>query len=431
MNTSASTPPMEQSSISQPRFTILIVDDIPQNIQVAATILRKEGYNVAFSTGGADALSRLESIKPDLILLDVMMPDMDGYEVCQRLKSQPETTHIPVIFLTALNEVDASVKGFELGAVDFVNKPFNPPELMARVRTHCMVGYYQRLLEEKNEILANINATLDFQYADRTEQLEESFTKQQAFSEMTISLVGLMNHEFRTPLTVIQSNAQVLEYNAVHGDGRLDKNKQIDLSRQICSNVDSLISHLNSMSDMLKTHTSLIHEQPVEMMLNGFLCEIVEEFERSHTPTHTFEIILPDKEIVGFIMPDNLMMVVNQLLANAIQYSPSHSTVSLTMIAESPSIRIIVEDEGKGISDDEMQWIYDWFKRGKDETEVGARRGLGVGLAICKLCVETMQGTIHHERKETGGTRCIVTFNAPRLEVSGQFSEIVEELGLV
>lgn len=424
------TPSMENSPDSQPNFTVLIVDDIPQNIQVAATILRKEGYNVAFSTSGADALSRLDSIKPDLILLDVMMPDMDGYEVCQILKKQPDTLHIPVIFLTALNEVDASVKGFELGAVDFVNKPFNPPELMARVRTHCMVGYYQRLLEEKNEILANINATLDFQYADRTEQLEESYTKQQAFSEMTISLVGLMNHEFRTPLTIIQNNAQVLEYNVVRGDGRLEQTKQIELSRQICSNVDSLISHLNSMSDMLKTHTSLIHEQPVEMMLNGFLCEIVEQFERVNTPTHIFEIIVPDKEIVGFIMPDNLMMVVNQLLANAIEYSPSGSTISITMIAETSSVRLIIEDEGKGISEDELHWIYDWFKRGKDETEVGARRGLGVGLAICKLCVETMQGTIHHERKETGGTRCIVTFNAPRLEVSGQFSEIVEELGL-
>ncbi|MBL7975101.1 MAG: response regulator, partial [Candidatus Kapabacteria bacterium] len=135
------------------KFTILIVDDIPQNIQVAATALRSDGFNVSFATSGEEALERVQSIKPDVILLDVMMPGMDGYEVCEKLKANPATNNIPIIFLTALNEIDAAVKGFELGAVDFLNNPFNNAELISRVNTHCKFWYMQRILKEKNKIL--------------------------------------------------------------------------------------------------------------------------------------------------------------------------------------------------------------------------------------------------------------------------------------
>ena len=134
---------------------ILVVDDIIRNIQVVGTVLCKEGYEVMPAASGAEALKCVHAQLPDLILLDLMMPEMDGLEVCRRLMAEAATSQVPVVFLTASNEMEHLVKGFEMGAVDYVTKPFNPPELLARVRTHLELER-QRLREmneEKNEFM--------------------------------------------------------------------------------------------------------------------------------------------------------------------------------------------------------------------------------------------------------------------------------------
>jgi CheY-like chemotaxis protein len=124
------------ASPSQTKPRILVVDDVLQNLQVVGTMLRNEGYDVMPAGSGPQALERVRVRLPDLILLDLMMPEMDGLEVCRRLKTDPAAQRIPIIFLTASNEMEHLVKGFEAGAVDYVTKPFNGPELLARVRTH-------------------------------------------------------------------------------------------------------------------------------------------------------------------------------------------------------------------------------------------------------------------------------------------------------
>ncbi len=116
--------------------TVLIVDDNPQNLQVLGNIMEKNGYEAALALDGPQALEYLMGESPDLILLDVMMPEMDGYQVCERIKASNKTRDIPVIFLTAKTSIDDVVKGFEAGAVDYVTKPFTPAELLARVKTH-------------------------------------------------------------------------------------------------------------------------------------------------------------------------------------------------------------------------------------------------------------------------------------------------------
>jgi PleD family two-component response regulator len=133
--------------------TVLIVDDNHKNLQVLGTILQELSYEVAFSDNGALALSIAEKLLPDLILLDVMMPEMDGFEVCRRLKLKPEVHSIPVIFLTAKTDPESIVAGFECGAVDYVTKPFNRNELLARVKTHVLLHRSKRALREKNETL--------------------------------------------------------------------------------------------------------------------------------------------------------------------------------------------------------------------------------------------------------------------------------------
>src|SRR5512139_725355 len=133
---------------------ILVVDDTPANLQALAGILKEKGYQISVATNGRQALDVLAHIRPDLILLDVMMPEMDGFETCRRLKEDEQLRNIPVIFLTAKSEVADIVQGFELGAVDYVAKPFNAHELLARVNTHLTIDYLHRSLAAKNAELA-------------------------------------------------------------------------------------------------------------------------------------------------------------------------------------------------------------------------------------------------------------------------------------
>ena len=127
---------------------ILIVDDTPRNIQVLGTILKDQGYQLNVAQNGLQALEVVTKVTPDLILLDVMMPELDGFETCKRLKADAATKDIPVIFLTAKVETDDVVNGFELGAVDYVTKPFNPTELLARVDTHLTLHHLKQRLEQ-------------------------------------------------------------------------------------------------------------------------------------------------------------------------------------------------------------------------------------------------------------------------------------------
>lgn len=138
-----------QTEKFEKRYTILIVDDVPKNIELAANILQAKNYNITFATSGEAALEKVKSIDFDLILLDVMMPGMDGFEVCRLLKENSNTKDIPIIFLTAKSETENVVKGFELGAVDYVTKPFSTEELLARVKTHIDI---RRKYEEKTRL---------------------------------------------------------------------------------------------------------------------------------------------------------------------------------------------------------------------------------------------------------------------------------------
>jgi DNA-binding response OmpR family regulator len=160
---------------------ILLVDDVPKNLQVLGSMLREKGYKIAAATGGAQALEMALARPPDLILLDVMMPEIDGFKVCEKLKTSIETKDIPIIFLTASTESESVVKGFECGAVDYVTKPFNKGELLARVTTHLKLQRAQKeivRLEQKNAALA---------------------------------MAVTASHELNQPLTVLEGNLQLFQ----------------------------------------------------------------------------------------------------------------------------------------------------------------------------------------------------------------------------
>ncbi len=165
-------------------FKILIVDDIPKNIQLAATIFQNEGYQMAFAQNGAAALSLARSHEFDLILLDIMMPDMDGFEVCEKLKSDPVTRDIPVIFITAKNDTDSIVRGLKTGGADYVTKPFRGAELLARARTHLELNYSRRELIHINKQLNKENEQRR-KAEDELKRSEEKYRDQAVHDNLT------------------------------------------------------------------------------------------------------------------------------------------------------------------------------------------------------------------------------------------------------
>jgi diguanylate cyclase (GGDEF)-like protein len=173
------------------RFKILIVDDVPKNIQVAASILQNDTYQIAFAQDGPTALVQVESNSFDLILLDIMMPQMDGYEVCRRIRNRPDNRDTPIIFLTAKNDTDSVVKGFAMGAMDYLSKPFNGAELQARVKTHLELYRSRKAIEE-------VNRRLRLEMTERIKTEEELKLSKEKYRYLSLhdNLTGLFNTRY-------------------------------------------------------------------------------------------------------------------------------------------------------------------------------------------------------------------------------------------
>jgi len=217
--------------------TVLVVDDNPQNIQVIANLLTSNGYNVEYSTNGAEALIWIKKEKFDLILLDIMMPQMDGYAVCEKIKQNEELRDLPVIFLTAKDDVDSITKGFNYGGVDYLTKPFNTEELLARVKTHIA-------LKHSGEKLKNLNQWLEEQVALRTAELSKSNEdlriakeKLEEFDRIKTEFLNMISHEIRTPLNGIMGFTSLIK--------TID---DIDQIKQYAEYINSSVNRLEKLS---------------------------------------------------------------------------------------------------------------------------------------------------------------------------------------
>lgn len=213
---------------------ILLVDDIPENLQVLHQILNGENYSFAIASSGKETFAVLEKKLPDLILLDIMMDDMDGYEICRRLKENPKTAGIPVIFLTARVRVEDKVKGFRLGAVDYITKPFEEAEVVARVRTHLnlklstdAIKNYNRDLEEKNRLISRQKEQLETSYRKFQESQDEIIQLEKKNAMMRLAITT--NHELNQPLTVMQGYLDMFCQSLP--DGTLDERQRRYLVR--------------------------------------------------------------------------------------------------------------------------------------------------------------------------------------------------------
>lgn len=362
-------------SRDEKKFKILIVDDVPKNIQVAASILQKEGYLMAFAQNGVVALNQTESIQFDLILLDIMMPEMDGFEVCKQLRRNPATKDIPIIFLTAKTDTESIVQGFQLGAMDYVTKPFNGAELLARVRTHLELNETHRQLIEANA------------------------TKDKFFS--------IIAHDLKNPFNALIGLSRLL----MNQFDRMDQESIKEMITLIHDSSNNTYQLLENLLDWSRMQTGKIKWQPTEIGLGAIAYENVCLLNPAAEKKEIRLLSEVHQDTTVYADPNMINMVIRNLLSNAVKFTPKGGEVKIYSQTKGDSEEIVIADTGIGIHQDDISKL---FRIDQHVSTPGTEKesGTGLGLILCKEFVEKNGGEIRVE-SEIGTGSCFY-FSLPK-----------------
>jgi len=370
------------SVLSPIRSRVLVVDDIPKNLQVVGTMLRNEGYEVMPAMSGADALEGVRVQVPDLILLDLMMPEMDGLEVCRRLKSDPAVRSIPIIFLTASNEMEHLVKGFEAGAVDYITKPFNAPELLARVRTHLELRHARERLREMND--------------EKNE------------------FMGIAAHDLRNPLSAIKGLAEVIVEDAQSlrrqevKDPELCLKEMEDFGDRIGVTAARMMEMVQNLLDANRIERGEMNLNLAPADLSPLLAAAVETHRpRAAAKQQSIHLQNEAGPVTVLIDPDVMVQVLENLLSNAVKYSPPGKSIYVRLKKSSETVRCEVQDEGPGVSAEDQKKLFGKFAR-LSAKPTGGENATGLGLSIVKKMVEAMNGQVWCESEPGQGATFVV-----------------------
>lgn len=373
---------------------IMIVDDNPANLKLLEAMLVREGHEVRSFPLGRLALAAARKSPPDLILLDINMPEMNGYEVCKGLKSEQELSKIPVIFLSALDGIGDKVKAFESGAVDYISKPFQFEEVHARVETHLGLHNLQRALISQNECLEEAVAA-------RTRELAQANERLNILDRSKNDFLKLISHEFRTPLVGLFGVAEIILEEVSSTAERTDLQAMFDQSRQrILSILDDAL---------LLTQIDVGSEQfrPAPVSLHAVLCRAIEEAaDLAQFRDVTLEG-LPDTR--DLVVGDEHLLVkaLRRLLETAIKFSEKGETVRLT--CEPEPRKVIIESGSRIIPGDALPKFFDVFSIGDAITPGG---DLGLGPPVASRILSLFGGSVSVANRDPSGIKLIVSLKA-------------------
>jgi len=335
---------------------ILIVDDVPENISVLFEFLIQQGYDVSIAPDGESAIEVVDNDPPDLILLDVMMPGIDGFETCRRLKADERHREIPVIFMTALSDTVDKVKGFQLGAVDYVTKPMQQDEVLVRIRAHLTIRRLQQELRERNLRLAEQNAELD------------------AFAH-TVA------HDLRNPLGVID-NAVYLLKRDLQGRTTPEIEEYLGLFTRSTKRMRDLI-------EGLLTLAGIAHHQAAfkPLVMGNIVANTLERLGRLRAERGG-EIRLPEQWPLVYGHPSWVEELWTNLVSNGLKYGGVPPRLELGATPEQGRVRFWVRDQGPGLTEEQRNRLFVPFTR----LHKLSGEGYGLGLSIVQRIASKLGG---------------------------------------
>lgn len=359
-------------------YEILIVDDTPANLDLLRNILKEHGYKVRAAAAGRRALESARLSPPDLMLLDIMMPDMDGYETCRAFKADPRLHEIPIIFISALDDALDKVKAFDCGAVDYIPKPFQDKEVIARVQNQLRLRDLQQDLLVQNHNLA------------------VALNQLQSLNEQKNVFLGVVAHDLRNPLAGIAMMAELLVEEMENDQHRKDLNRILEASR-------TMAELLTRFLDINRIESGQVRPEPELLELKEFCKSRIERFAMmAKTKGQSLELdgfgtlsILAD--------PKFLQEVVDNLISNALKYSPKETSIRIVVAQESGWGTFSIIDEGPGFTDEDKKKVFGRFAK-LSAQPTGDESSVGLGLSIVKHMVEAMDGQILLESEEGRGS---------------------------
>lgn len=355
------------------RGDLLVVDDTPENLGVLSAMLKEKGFRVRAVTSGRLALTAASAQPPDLVLLDINMPQMDGYEVCRRLRADGALAGIPVIFLSALSETPDITHAFASGGVDYVTKPFRIDEVVSRIETHLAIRRLQLELEHRNEELAASYASL--------EELER----------VRQTLVSMIVHDLKSPLAAMTANISFIRREA---DLRGDVG---DAIHDVAGLADVMSRMVLDVLDVGTADRSSLQPRLAPIDLQPFLEDVATKIRRVAQAA--------GKDLVVNVHPgcprtvacdhDLLRRVIENLVDNAIKYAPAGTAVRIEAAADTDGrYALRVQDEGPGIPPPLRDKVFEPYARLDRDRTKATRTSRGLGLAFCRMAVEAHGGTI-------------------------------------
>lgn len=376
---------------------ILLVDDQPKNIQVAGTMLSANGYEVEIATDGFRALEWLGEESFDLVLLDVMMPGMDGFETCRKLKQLPGGPDIPVIFLTAKSDTESLVEGFEAGGVDYLAKPFQSEELLVRVRTHLEMKQMRAKLKDVNKWLHAEVSMKTLELMEKNQELQNVLTKVETLDKSKDNFLKIISHEIRTPLNGIIGASFLLKTMATSPE-----------QKEFFDMLDISLKRLESFSyaalqiTQLQASGKQFPKQQVEVV------GLVEEAKTIALAGQQRQFALESADIPPLNVNKELFLTaLVKLLDNSIRYTPLGSIITLKVQQRLNGIHFTLMDQGPGFSPEVLLRKFELFVTG--ETHVD--KNPGMSLPLVKFIIEVHGGSIDLYNNPGGGA--VVEFYIP------------------
>lgn len=370
--------------INPAEFKLLVVDDVQTNVLLLKALLGKEGYGILVANNGQEALEVIRNENPDLILLDVMMPGMDGFEVAERLKSEEFRCEIPIIFLTALDDTQSIVNGFKLGVGDFISKPFRKEELMVRIKHQLSLVAARRIIEEKNEELRKTIAGRDKMYS-------------------------VIAHDLRSPMASMKMLLNTIMMSVEKDKIDSDIFDMLEMSNKTSEEVFSLLDNLLKWT---KSQLGKLTVIPQKLDISELADGVVEVMNSVAEVKHIKLIRTDHESFFVYVDIEMIKSILRNLISNAVKFSNPDSEIKVGIKAEDGKVIVSVTDSGKGIKKEDQHKLL------KDSTHfttygTNSEEGSGLGLLLCRDFARKNGGELWFESEENLGS--VFSFSLPQL----------------